>query len=93
MSEWVRDDKRKEYFAYDFIRKLGLSVHAFITPGGIIIRGREDLQGAYHAKGYNKNSLGVELLVNGVHNYPGFLDRIKTDYVPRTQWIAAIALV
>jgi len=63
MGEYI-DTEPVDYHAVDWLRKLGLSAHAFITPSGVVIRGRKDAQGAYHAKGYNAGSLGVEFLTD-----------------------------
>ena len=83
----------KIYSAVDWLKFLGLSVHALITPAGDIIRCRHDDEGAWHAKGHNTNSLGVEFLVEGVHNYGSFLEKIKTDYVTAEQYAAGAYLI
>lgn len=73
--------------AVDFLKNIGLSVHAMITPDGKIIRCRNDNEGAYHAKGNNTNTLGVEFLVKGEHTYSSFLSAIhKTDYICEEQY-------
>ena len=76
MTEWIFYEG--EYLhAYHLLRKLGLSAHALVTPSGQIIRCRHDEQGAYHAKGHNTNTLGVEFLVPGLNSYDEFLEKIK----------------
>lgn len=72
--------------AVDFLRSVGLSAHAFVTCSGVIIRCREDTRGAYHAKGYNTNSLGIEFLVPGNHDYTSFKDKIRTPYLTENQY-------
>lgn len=79
--------------ASDFLAKLGLSAHALISPNGDIYICRDDNQGAYHARGYNTNSLGVEFLVEGHHNYGSFLEAIKGDYVTDKQWDSGTSFV
>lgn len=78
--------------AWQFLGKLGLSAHAFVTPSGVVVRGRRDDQGAYHAKGAN-DCLGVEFLVPGVHTYSTFLEAIKTEYLTAPQYAAGVELV
>ncbi len=79
--------------AVDFLKNIGLSAHAFVTPDGKIIRSRHDHQGAYHAKGYNTNSLGVEFLVEGDHTYYKFLDAIQKTYLTNIQYRAGVFLI
>src|SRR5690606_28750529 len=62
MSEWING-----MYAPDFLLSVGLSAHALVTPDGDIIKCREDTQGAFHAKGLNTDSLGIEFLLPG-HN-------------------------
>jgi N-acetyl-anhydromuramyl-L-alanine amidase AmpD len=91
MGEYIKDPD--PIFAPDFLEKYGLSAHALIVPNGDVMMCRDEQAGAYHAKGYNTDSLGVEFLVSGVHDYGSFLDTIKTDYITSEQWIAGIWLV
>ena len=92
MSEFLVVDG-KEIHAYDFLKKIGLSAHALICPDGTVIKCREDNQGAYHAKGFNRNSLGVEFLVSGVHSYDGFKKTIETPYLTFDQHVAGVELL
>jgi len=78
------------YHASDFLMKIGLSAHVLIEPDGTNIRIREDTQGAYHAKGHNKDSLGMEYLVPGVHTYESFLEAIKKPYVTHDAYTAGL---
>lgn len=81
-------------FAPDFLRSVELSVHAFVTPSGVVIRTRDDDQGAYHAAAHNQDTLGVEILVPGVHDYYStFLKAIKTDWVTPEAFDATCELV
>ena len=79
--------------ATDFLEKIGLSAHALVAPSGDIHICRDDDQGAYHAKGYNTDSLGIEFLVEGHHNYGSFLEKIKTDWVTDEQFQAGVDAV
>lgn len=76
--------------AADFLDKIGLSAHALITPDGNIIHCREDYETAWHAKGFNKDSLGIEFLVPGIHTYGSFMERIKTPYITDEQLKAGL---
>jgi len=80
-------------FAPDFLRSVELSAHALVTPSGVVIRTRTDQHGAYHASGHNVNSLGVEVLVGGVHDYGSFVKAIKSDWVTPQQFGATVELV
>jgi N-acetyl-anhydromuramyl-L-alanine amidase AmpD len=43
----------------------------------------------WHAKGYNSTSIGIELLVEGEHDYWSFLEAIaKPDWVSLRQYFA-----
>lgn len=88
MGEYINDPD--PIFAPDFLEKYGLSAHALIVPNGDVMICREDQSGAYHAKGFNTNSIGVEFLVEGEHDYTSFLEKIKTGYVTPEQWKAGI---
>ncbi len=92
MGEYI-DQADRDYSAWDWLDKLGLSAHALVCPNGVVIRCRDDDQGAYHARGHNRNSLGVEFLVPGVHTYGTFLAALRTDYVSEAQMAAGVELV
>lgn len=79
--------------ATDFLEKIGLSAHALVAPSGDIYICRDDDQGAYHAKGYNRDSLGIEFLVPGHHTYASFLETIKSPWVLEEQWKAGVEAV
>ena len=91
MGEYINDGK--PIFAPDFLEIYGLSAHALICPNGDVMICRDERSGAYHAKGFNTNSLGVEFLVSGAHDYSSFLKAMKTDYITHAQWVAGIELV
>ena len=80
MGEYIDTDGR-DYFAVDYLKKLGLSYHIFITPSGVAIKCREFTEGAYHAKGHNTNTLGTCFMVPGLHTYESFLEAIDKKYL------------
>ena len=92
MGEYIKLDSGTKH-AYDFLKGIGLSAHALICPDGTVIRCREDNQGAYHARNSNKNSLGVEFLVAGTHNYSSFKKAIKKPYLTFEQHVAGVELL
>lgn len=92
MAEFL-DTAGRDYFAPDFLDRRGESAHAFITPSGVVIEAREYSQGAWHAREFNYNSLGVEFLVPGVHTYATFAKAIKRRYVTRQAYQAGVELV
>jgi len=89
----IIDNDEIDFYAPNWLEQLELSVHAFITPTGVIIRSRSDNQGAWHCKGYNVNSLGVEFLVAGLHTYETFLSAIDKPYISPAQYKAGVSLV
>ena len=91
IGEFV-DDGTKIMWAPDLIEKLGLSVHYFITPTGTIVQQREDCLRAWHAKGNNENTIGIEWMVPGIHNWDNFLKTIKTEWVSEKQFNSGLEL-
>ncbi len=91
MGEFILD--KHPIHASDFLPKYGLSAHVLVEPEGDLIICREEDQGAYHARGFNTDSLGIEFLVQGHHNYASFIEAIKSPYVLPEQWEAGIAHV
>ena len=83
MGEFILDPHPMH--ASDFLVKLGFSAHVLVEPSGDAIICRDDDQGGYHAKGYNTDSLGIEFLVEGHHDYGTFLEAIKADYITLDQ--------
>jgi len=71
------DDGKSITPARDFLDDYKLSAHVLCKPDGDLIRCRSDEQTAWHARGHNRNSLGIEILVPGIHNYSTFLKAIK----------------
>lgn len=93
MGEYILFDSGEKKHAYDFLKSIGLSAHALICPDGTVIRCREDNQGAWHAKGFNRGSLGVEFLVKGAHTYGSFKKAIKKPYITFEQHVAGVELL
>ena len=92
LGEFI-DTEGNDYYAAQYLEYIGLSAHALISPSGIVIRTRNDDEIAWHAKGFNSNSLGVEVLVPGLHTYHTFSQAIKLDWVPGKSWDALLELV
>lgn len=93
MGEFIRD-KGMDKFAVDHLRDLGLSAHSFVTPSGVVIRCRKGTSGAWHAKGFNTDSLGVEFLVPGVYSSLEELQvRTATPYLSEAQYQAGVEMV
>lgn len=74
-------------YAATFLEAIGRSAHALIAHRGELIFCRKDTQIAWHARGFNEDSLGVEVLVPGVYDYGTFLQRIATP-----GWVAEAQL-
>lgn len=91
MGEYILDPAPVP--AADFLLKYKFSAHALVSPNGNIYRCRDDHERAWHARGFNAHSLGVEFLVEGNHNYSTFLEAIKEPYITTDQWEAGIELV
>ena len=91
MGEFILDPEPEH--ASDFLAKLGLSAHVLVDAAGDTWRCRADYEGAYHARNFNTNSLGIEFLVEGEHNYGSFLEMIKTAYMTTAQWEAGVDVV
>ena len=85
MGEYIGESGWKNH-AVNYLNREGLSAHSIIAPDGVNYRCRDDNQGAYHAKNYNTNSLGLEFLVTGVHSYGTFLEAIKNPYLTTKQY-------
>ena len=65
IGEFIDTDPH-DYYCVDFLAKLGLSAHAFVTPSGVVIRSVPDHEEATHAKSHNRNTLGIEFMVPGL---------------------------
>lgn len=91
MGEYIIDPD--PMLAVDFLDKLGLSAHYLVLPSCDIMMCRKPEEGAYHARGFNTGSIGIEFLVEGEHNYGSFLKAISKEYLAKGQLEAGIELV
>lgn len=87
------DYEGEHIYAATFLDRIGLSAHILVAPDGTLIRCRDDEQGAWHARGHNTDSLGVEILVPGVYDYGSFLQRIAEPWAGDVQFSAAVDCV
>ena len=87
------DWEGERLYAANFLDKIGLSAHILVAPDGTGIQCRADTEGAWHAKGYNTDSLGVEILVPGVFDYGSFLQRIAEPWCGDKQFSSAVDVV
>lgn len=90
MGEYIDDGTGQIYSAVDWLKHLRLSAHALIPSSGTIIRCREDNKICWHAKPYNTNSLGIELLVPGVHNIDTLKVAMREPYLTEAQYRACV---
>lgn len=72
-------------YAASFLDELELSAHILVAPDGTRIRCRKDNQLAWHAKGFNQDSLGIEFLVPDSESYGIFLQRIAKPWGTNAQ--------
>lgn len=88
----VIDAEERDYPADEWLNHLKLSAHFLIKPDGEVIKMRHTKTMAWHAKGHNSNTVGIEFLVPGLHTYETFLDMIQTPWVSSEQMDAGIEL-
>lgn len=79
------DYQGERLYAASFLDRMGLSAHILVAPGGDMIRCREDEQVAWHARGFNIDTLGIEVLVPNVYDYQSFTQRIAEPWVDDKQ--------
>ena len=91
MAEFIEAGEH-DFSAWGLLYSLGLSAHYLVTPTGVVIQCRDDDETAWHARGYNTNSIGIEVLVAGEHTYETFIERIKTPWVYGEQYTALVGL-
>lgn len=92
MGEYILHNGQYLY-APALLNEYKLSAHILIRPDGTKIRCRNDDEIAYHAMDFNENSLGIEFLVEGEHDYGTFLDKLKTPYVTFEQYESGVESV
>jgi N-acetyl-anhydromuramyl-L-alanine amidase AmpD len=93
MGEYIADGQGGYDHAVEFLDKYKLSVHSLIASDGTNFRCRQDDQHAWHARGHNRDSLGMEFLVPGDHDYRTFIETIKNHYTTTEQYQAGVAQV
>ena len=76
--------------AVDFLQNVELSAHVLGASNGDTFRLRNDIETAYHALGYNRDTLGYEFLVPGDHTYATFLKAINSPYLYGEQYQAGV---
>lgn len=91
MGEYIKDGR--SLYAPEFLNLYGLSAHALVAPNGDIIRCRSDDETAWHARGHNTNSLGIEFLCGGRHDYASFVEAIKHPYLTQQQYSSGVEQV
>lgn len=91
MGEYLLDPD--PVHAQAFLAKYKLSAHLLVAPDGDVYVCRDEDRRAWHARGFNTNSLGVEFLVEGEHNYGTFLEAIKQPYITTAQWESGVDAV
>ena len=72
--------------AIPFLNEQKLSAHLYIDPKGNKFQCRPFNKIAWHAKGFNEDSIGIEVGVAGEHDYGSFRKRIKEDWVTNPQY-------
>jgi len=92
MGEFIAGNEWNNH-AVHYLNSIGLSAHSLIAPDGTNYRCRNDNESAYHAAGFNTNSLGLEFLVPGQHSYMSFLEAIKHNYITDEQYEAGVLQV
>ena len=91
MGEYIKDKEHPTH-AVAFLNEYKLSAHVLIAPSDIY-RCRNDTEQAWHARGHNRNSLGIEFLVPGQHDYGSFVEAIKSPYLIEEQFKNGIMIV
>ncbi len=81
MAEYLYTEDGVHLHATEFLKSIGLSCDYMVTPGGDTIQCNMDplKQYCWHAKGFNDDSIGIEVLVPGLWTYPDFKKAIHED--------------
>ncbi len=93
MGEFIMGADGISTHAVAFLNNYGYSAHVLVAPNGTQYVCRSDSETAWHARSFNKNSLGIEFLVKGSHNYESFLNRIREPYVESDQLDSGVDVV
>lgn len=79
-------------YADEFLNSIGLSAHFLLCPNGDFIKLRKTHEKAWHAKGHNTDTIGIEVLVKGEYTYNQFVNIIKGAWVQEEQYNALIEM-
>lgn len=80
VGEYIDTGKPGEFSQYcvDFLRARDELPHYFITPSGIVLRAWGHKYIANHARGYNSESIGIELMLPGHWTYDTFVKELTS---------------
>ena len=79
MAEFIKMNDDRILRAVDLLDELKLSAHYLVHPDGSVSYLVDPIYTARHAYGVNSKSIGIEVLVPGLHNYGTFIDTILND--------------
>lgn len=86
IGEYIGGEGWKHH-AVQHLNREKLSAHLVIGPDGKKYKCRDYNRIAWHAKGHNTNSIGIEVCVKGVFMaYQPFLDAMKEDWITNMQY-------
>jgi AmpD protein len=96
-KDWYDNNTNKDipvgvHHAPDWLKMDGTSAHNLIEPNGDVIRCRSTKKRAWHAKGFNTDSIGIEILVTGKWKYGSFLEEIKQPWATKAQYDSLVEL-
>lgn len=96
MGEYIKTDGSYKdipagvYSAHEWLQLDGTSAHFLLHPNGDFTKQRSTKEICWHAKGFNTNSIGIEVLVKGTYDYGTFLKQIKKDWVTSEQYTSLV---
>jgi N-acetyl-anhydromuramyl-L-alanine amidase AmpD len=84
IGEWLVDDGDaagggvgRIYHCTDWLRATGVSTHVFALPDGRGVREVDSWEKAWHCKGFNTSTVGIEFVLAGVWPYGEFIEAMK----------------
>lgn len=109
IGEWVVDatnlggkGRGQVWHCTDWLRAIGRSTHAFVLPDGLVVREVDSWYKAWHARGHNSRSVGLEFVLRGVWPWNKFQaamrgERDDAAYAPAQlraaeDWVRARAI-
>ena len=102
IGEWIHLDlkiakqlgiEKRDYYCIEFLEAIGYSAHGVISPNGLFIKCRETRQGAFHAKNFNEDSLGLEFMVPGLHTLATMHRVIENPWLPDPEFTTGVEVV